>query len=118
ALLALDKRQWLGMEFPISASAASDWMDQKISPGRIVMRSNSFVALCTLAEQGLGHVLLPTHLGDNSKKLVRVPNDENLPAAGLWLLSHRDVLASPRVRTGMDFLYGVLRARQGMFEGW
>ncbi len=106
------------MEFPITASIASDWMDREIDPRHIIMRSNSFIALCCLAEQGLGYVLLPTHLGDGSKQLVRVPNDENLLTTGLWLLSHRDVLQSPRVRTGMDFLYMILRSKQAMFEGW
>lgn len=117
SLLPLNKCRWLGMEFPITASAASEWMDQNINSRRIVMRSNSFVALCTLAENGLGYAILPAHLGDCSNKLVRVPNDEILPTTGLWLLSHRDVLQSPRVRKGMDFLYEKLRAEQKMFEG-
>ncbi len=116
-LVQLEKRRWLGLEYPLTASVAGDWMDRQISPENIVMRSSSFVALCALAENGLGHVLLPTHLGDNSKQLVRVPNDYKLPAAGLWLLSHQDVLRSPRVRIGTDFLYRVLRSKRGAFEG-
>ena len=85
--LPLQKRSWLGLDHPLTASAASKWMDELIPKRRITLRSGSFVALSQLAGHGLGHAILPCHLGDGSERLVRVKCNRPLPFAGLWLLS-------------------------------
>lgn len=113
----IDRRQWLGLEYPLLDSPAGRWMDAEIPASRVVLRSSSFNALCELAGHGLGHVILPRHVGEASQKLVRVPYDPGLPTVGLWLLSHRDILRSPRVRIATDFLYRSLRRKQTKFEG-
>ncbi|MGI9357741.1 MAG: LysR family transcriptional regulator [Rhizobiaceae bacterium] len=113
----LDRRQWLGLEHPLKASIAGEWMDAEIPASRIVARANSFLALCELAGNGLGHTILPRHLGEASSRLVRVSCDFELPVVGLWLLSHRDILSSPRVRIGTDFLYQSLMSKRTEFEG-
>ncbi|MEX0344312.1 MAG: LysR family transcriptional regulator [Rhizobiaceae bacterium] len=113
----IDRRQWLGLEYPLRGSPAGEWMDAEIPASRVALRASSFTALCELAGHGLGHVILPRHVGEASPKLVQVPYDLGLPAVGLWLLSHRDILRSPRVRIATDFLYNSLRRKQTEFEG-
>jgi DNA-binding transcriptional LysR family regulator len=112
-----DRRQWLGLEYPLTVSIAGEWMDAEIPASRVVLRASSFVALCELAGRGLGHAILPRHVGEASPGLVRVPCDYELPTVGLWLLSHRDILRTPRVRIGTDFLYRSLRSKRTEFEG-
>ena len=113
----LGRRNWLGLQYPITLSKAGEWMDANIPLDRVVARASSFIALKQLAEFGQGHVILPQHLGDESPELVRVPCDSDLPNIGLWLLSHPDVLHSQRVRTGTDFLYQALKNKRAKFEG-
>jgi len=113
----LDRRYWLGLEYPLSLSAAREWMDAEIPASRVAASANSFVTLCELAGHGLGHAILPRHLGEASPRLVRVACDFELPTVGLWLLSHRDILNSPRVRLGTDFLYRALTSMRVELEG-
>ena len=117
ALKPFDHLQWLGLEYPLAASVAGEWMASKIPPNRVVLWASSFVALCELAGHGLGHAILPRHVGDASPNLVRVLRDFDLPTVGLWLLSHPDILRSRRVRTGTDFLYRSLKSKRVKFEG-
>lgn len=112
-----DRRQWLGLEYPLTKSVVGEWMDARIASSRVVLRASSFVALRELAGHGLGHVILPRHVGDASPGLVRILRDLDLPTVGLWLLSHRDILRSHRVRTGTDFLYRSLKSKRAQFEG-
>lgn len=114
---SIDRRKWLGLDHPLSGSPAGSWMAAEIPASRVVGRAGSFAALCDLAGHGLGHVILPRHVGDASSMLVQVPFDLGLPTVGLWLLSHRDILRAPRVRIATDFLYRSLRHKQAMFEG-
>lgn len=113
----LEKQKWLGMEAPIRGSVAGEWMVNMIPETQVVSRSNSFNTLRDLAESGLGHVMLPCHLGDASKKLVRIKDTGKMPVAGLWLLSHGDILRSPRVRAATDFLFKGLSSKRASFEG-
>ena len=117
ALTPFDRRQWLGLEYPLAASVAGEWMDTNIPPNQVVSCASSFVALCELAGHGLGHAILPRHVGDASSRLARIPCNFELPTVGLWLLSQRDILRSRRVRTGTDFLYQSLKGKRAIFAG-
>ncbi|MCB2101068.1 MAG: LysR family transcriptional regulator [Rhodobacterales bacterium] len=115
--LPLAQRPWLGLEAPLSASVCGVWMDDAVPARRHVLRANSFISLADLARQGLGTALLPRHLGDGTPGLERLPEGPRDLATGLWVLCHRDVLRSARVRAGADFLYAALKARSGAFDG-
>jgi len=108
---------WIGMEAPLSGTKFGAWLSETVPAGRFVMRSNSFIGLRDLAVQGVGHAILPRHLGDPVPELARVEVGIEDVAVGIWLLSHRDVLRSRRVRVGTDFLYDALKARTEAFEG-
>jgi DNA-binding transcriptional LysR family regulator len=117
ARVPLAERRWIGVEALMVAAHIGEWMAKTATEDNIVLRSTSFVSQRALAEQGLGHALLPCLLGDDSTKLVRVPADTDGLSTGLWLLSHKDVLRSRRVRAGTDFLYRALRKKSVLFEG-
>ena len=115
--IALENRHWLGLAPPLTGSVAGEWMQQMVPVSQTVLRTNSFSNLLTLAENGLGHAMLPRFVGDGSGKLTRTEIPGTAPVAGLWLLSHGDVLRSPRVRAATDFLCKALRAKRARFEG-
>lgn len=113
----LEKQMWLGLEAPISGSVAGEWIEKRIPETQVIFRSNSFNTLRNFAESGLGYAMLPCIIGDTSEKLIRIEDKGKTPAAGLWLLSHGDLLRSPRVRAATDFLYKGLSAKRALFEG-
>ncbi len=115
--LPLADRCWLGMNPPLTATPFGLWMEETVHESSIVCRSNSFIGLHDMAEQGLGHTILPRILGDASKHLTRVEAKAVKLSTGLWLLSHPDVLRSRRVRAGTDFLYEALRRKRDVYEG-
>ena len=66
---------------------------------------------------GLGLALLPRFLGDGDAELVRVLSLGPELASGLWLLTHRDLRRTARIRALLDFLYEELRPLRPLFEG-
>ena len=115
--LPLKRRDWLGPDVPLLKSVAARWMDEHIPEARIVFRCGSFLALAALAEQGAGYALLPRLIGDQSKLLVQTDPEANVPVAELWILTHKDVLASPRIRLVTEHLYRHLRENRRVFTG-
>ena len=108
-------RNWLGPDVPLLESVAAAWMDEYIPESKIVFRCGSFLALAALAEQDAGFVLLPRFVGGNSKLLVQTDLKTTTPTAELWVLTHKDVLASPRIRLVAEYLYRHLRGKRREF---
>lgn len=113
----LTQRDWLGIDVPMDKSVAAEWMNEKIPQSKIGLRVGSFVALAAFAEENAGFVLLPRYVGDASRKLVRTDLHSKMPAAELWILTHKDVLASPKIRVVTEKLYRHLRKQRPVLEG-
>ena len=114
---ALDKQDWLGVDIPLLESIPAKWMEQNIPQSRIVYRSGSFVGLAKLAEQDAGFVLLPRYIGEDSERLVEISQKLKIANAELWILTHKDVLAAPRIQLVTEYLYRHLRAKRRQFSG-
>ncbi len=114
---SMEDFQWIG---PSSSWAffVGEWMAQNISPEKIVLHTNSFISQRALAEEGAGLAILPRFLGDDSEKLERIPVNVDDLKSGLWLLSHKDILRSRRVKAATDFFYQALSRKKGDFEGY
>jgi len=55
------------------------------------------------AEAGIGLAILPTYLGDQSPKLVRLETDVSHLTTGLWILTHPDLVRSARVNAFVGY---------------
>jgi len=115
--MPMEQWPWIGMEMPLAGSAAGEWVGKNIPAESICFHSNSFNTIRDLAVNGAGFAMIPRYLGDGDPRLVRVEGLGRMPVSGLWLLSHEDMLRSPRVRAATDFLYRGLRAKRAAFEG-
>jgi DNA-binding transcriptional LysR family regulator len=69
------------------------------------------------ARAGLGLTMLPCFLGDTEPGLVRVPGSEPQPDRSLWLLLHRALSQTARVRAFVDFLAEAVVRDRALFEG-
>ena len=108
---------WLGFSPPMNISLPAQWMDEHVDPSAIVIRGDSFVSLMHLAKSGAGFTILPCLLGDQQPDIVRVFSDTVRFSVDLWVLTHRDMLRSQRVRACSNFIYEAIRARRQHFEG-
>lgn len=70
--------------------------------------ANSVNVQLGLAQAGLGIVCLPCYMA-NCATLDKILPDEFNHEVELWILTHKDIRHTPRVRVLLDFLYGNLR---------
>lgn len=91
------------------------WLRAQARAADVVMRSNSASARAAAAAAGLGIALLPRLIADGDARLTRI--EAAPPAHDLWLVSHRDLAAVPRVRAMLDYLAEVARAAAPSLAG-
>jgi len=80
-------------------------------------RFSSDMSQVEAAKLGLGISMLPCFIGDRESALIRVPPGEVTSSHDLWLLTHRDLLSTARMRTFWDFLVAALKSYKPLFEG-
>jgi DNA-binding transcriptional LysR family regulator len=105
----------IGWHEPESDMTAK-WIQQSCYPKALLKhRVSELVPLITLTASGLGMAYLPCHLGDRSPELIRAPFQKPLAYRNLWLLLHRDLRNTARVRLFVDYLAEQIAARRNEF---
>jgi DNA-binding transcriptional LysR family regulator len=112
----LDTGDWLWPDGSLSGAAASQWLASAVSPGRAVLRVDSFVAMQAAAGAGLGAALLPCFLGEANPALTRVADAPREASADLWILTHPTLRHSPRIQALLTHLSEGLRQMLDRFE--
>jgi len=72
---------------------------------------------CALIRTGLGIGRLACCIGDREPTLFRLPLPFPVSSTGLWLLTHRDLRRTARIRAFVDFLSEAMRGRRALLEG-
>ncbi len=100
--------RWLGLSGALGRSVPARWMAEHVPEAEISARADSFLVLREMAAAGQGRVLLPTFLGDNDTRLVRLDMAECKGTKALmvdiWVASHRDMANVPRIRMVRELL--------------
>jgi DNA-binding transcriptional LysR family regulator len=81
-----------------------DWLSSFAAKANVVVRSNGREPMARMAATGIGMACLPRFLGDATPNLRLVATPSPGPERQIWLGSHRDVRAIPRVRATLAFL--------------
>jgi DNA-binding transcriptional LysR family regulator len=77
----------------------------------------SFLLQLEATKSGMGISMLPCLLGDSEKNLSRLPLSSPKPNDNLWLLTHRDVRTTARLRVFTKFLANAIAGEQARLEG-
>jgi DNA-binding transcriptional LysR family regulator len=93
------------------------WLALHSRRGRTVMRLNRTLGFLELALMGVGLALLPCYLGDPEPNLVRVFAPTDTLTMDLWLVLHKDMRHTARVRACADFIAEALLAMAHAFRG-
>jgi DNA-binding transcriptional LysR family regulator len=112
ALHALDVVDWRALPHiswsePWSHLPMAKWLATTFPRQPPVFASNSLNLQYIGACAGLGVVVLPTFVGDNDPRLVRVEPDQLVTSRPLWLVFHRDLRGSERLGTMRNFLTSI-----------
>jgi DNA-binding transcriptional LysR family regulator len=93
---------------PYTIIAQVPWLRACAAHASVVLRSSSAMTRLAAAAAGAGMALLPRLIADPDPRLVRVPS-EAPPAQDLFLATHRDLAAVPRIRATLAFLADTAR---------
>ncbi len=103
--------RWIGLADSLRPTPVGKWFEATVNAARVGLRCDSFVALRSAAEAGIGLALLPRVLGDVSASLVPIEVPTDSLTTGLWLLTHPDLVRSARVHAFMEHFSAVLGGR-------
>jgi DNA-binding transcriptional LysR family regulator len=81
---------------------AGAWISKHVPPDAIGFRVPGFVHQCIAARDGLGVALLPVYLAAGEKHLVPVLPPMKDPVTEIWIVTHRSLKDTARVRAFMD----------------
>lgn len=93
----------------LSDHHAARWMKSVAPNAHVAARANSVAALLPSVKSGAGLAPMPTVVGDNEADLVRVLDLGSEMATPFYLLTHRDLRRTPRIRAFFDFIIEHLR---------
>ncbi len=81
-----------------------DWFEKHAAKAPVVFAANSRHVQFAACKAGLGAAILPCIAADDDPELIRLIPAERVRSVPLWLVTHRDLLRTARVRAVMDFL--------------
>jgi DNA-binding transcriptional LysR family regulator len=100
-----------------AVAAASVWLTKNISPHAFSYRTSSLINQLMAVKAGLGVALLPCYLGDQESDIERILEPLDELTRELWLITHKDLRNTARVRAFFDHVGGGLLARRSLLEG-
>jgi hypothetical protein len=105
----------IGWENPETDAAIRRAMAPHYPKAKLRHRVSGMIALAQAAGAGMGMAYLACNMGDRSPNLVRAPFQKPQSAYYIWLLLHRDLRNTARVRLFFDFIAERTQARKNEF---
>ena len=83
----------------------------------VSIHCNHLPAQIAATAAGLGLSAMPCYVGDNTEDFRRVLRDDFNVAIDLWLLTHRDLRSTARIRAMLSFLAAKVREEEALLKG-
>jgi DNA-binding transcriptional LysR family regulator len=113
----LAEHRWVSPGENLLNLKAVRFVQQHVPMDRNVYRVNTVLGLAEAVQAGIGIGHLPCFVADARPELIRLAPPEPEFADDLWLLTHRDLRQSARVRALLDFLAAELAKMRSFIEG-
>jgi len=107
----------IGWDDPASRVAASEWVLKNVPADRVVYRSSSLVNQLMSVRAGIGVALLPCYLADPDANVRRLSTPLDDVAGELWIVTHKDLKETARVREFLSIVGDGIAAHRKLFEG-
>ncbi|WBS02647.1 LysR family transcriptional regulator [Pseudoduganella sp. SL102] len=104
------RHQWVGLDDSLAHLAIAQWMAEHVPPARIALQADSLVTMADAVTAGFGVAPLLCLLAEERTGLVRLADPDRRFDTRLWLLCHRDLRNTARVRALMRFIHAELAA--------
>jgi DNA-binding transcriptional LysR family regulator len=96
---------------------AQVWLGRHVPAAAIGFRTSTLVNQWTAAREGLGIAVLPLYLAADTPGLVRLIGPLESLVTELWIITHRSLKDTARVRSFMEFVSEGVRCRIATLEG-
>ena len=107
----IDKHQVISWGESMLPTKAAAWLAKHVPTRSICYRTNSPVSQLLAAKAGMGLALLPCYLGDSDRALTRVLSPLDDLRTELWLVTHRSLKETARIRSFMELVGDGLKKR-------
>ncbi|WP_199886121.1 LysR family transcriptional regulator [Pseudoalteromonas sp. T1lg23B] len=114
-LLSHHKRQKLILW--LNETTRPEWAEQHFPDGDIVARASDVISMMELAKNHMGIARLPCYVGDSEPTLRRIDLPLTPSNWKVWVLSHKDLRDTARVRAARAFFIEKLKAQRHLIEG-
>jgi len=119
-LASLDDRKeqmvWLNWDDG-SQSPAWPSMAPEIPDNLCRLRIDSVPSLLSAVRQDIGATVLPCFMGDADSDLVRIPPGKVVSQRDVWLLTHKNLRYSARIRAFLDHIAETMKPMTDLIEG-
>ncbi len=116
-VVELHGRRWVSLGDQFGHLKAARYVREHVPVDRVAIKINTVLGLTEAVEVGIGVGPLPCFIADRRPDLVRLTPHNPDFAAGLWLLTHPDLRASPRIRAFLDCAAGEMMKLRPLIEG-
>ena len=110
-LADLERHALIGWSEAGPQTKAAAWLAEAAPPSAIGFRASGIVNQLTAAVEGLGVALLPTYLADAEPDLVRLLGPIKDLTTELWIVTHRSLKDTARVRAFMERVGDAVKKR-------
>jgi DNA-binding transcriptional LysR family regulator len=111
----IDRHLVVGCGDPIAHLPGARWLRSVAPHATIAARSDNWQGLVLAVKSGAGIAAIVAFQGDNEKELVRVIDDIGL-VTPYYLLMHRDMQQTPRVRAFADFVTSEIKSFRALLS--
>jgi DNA-binding transcriptional LysR family regulator len=117
ARLDFSRLSVIGWDQSEARIVASAWIEARVPASRLVYRSNSLVNQLMSVRAGVGIALLPCYLADPVPEVRRLTAPLPQLEGELWIVTHKDLKDTARVRTFLAIVGDGIAAQRALFEG-
>jgi molybdate transport repressor ModE-like protein len=108
----------IGWDDGAARIGAAAWLERVAPDGAVVFRTSSLIGQLVAAKAGIGLAVLPCYLGDTEPDLVRaLPSPVAELGTELWIVTHKDLRRTARVRAFFDLVGDGLARERDLFAG-
>ncbi len=114
AAKGVEKDAWIGLTGPLARTNAAEFSrDVALNP---MAHADSFLAAAAMAATGIGHVVLPTYVGEQWSNLSCVDQPEDLGPVPVWVGAHVDFAGIQRIKRARSHLAKALSRHPALAE--
>lgn len=108
---------WLRWDEQWRQTAIERWVDKHVAPERVGARVDTYLAMQELVAAGVGVGFLACWIAEPDPRLARISDPDEALGFDLWILTHRALRKTGRVRALFDHIGEELARERESIEG-